>query len=428
MGEKEKKRKGGKPINLDDGSSEIGLQSMIFVPTESLEWPFGGTLAAVSGTSSSFISNVMRNRPFANEMPLTSAHQLGGNTIENSGDNGMLSLEFSRAWPNLSGSSNQTQSNTSPSIPEENNTSPMASAMGLLKPLIELKKKEEKLHSFEFNEKDEDEAQGGEEVETSEGVVGYAQLIGFVHDSTSNKNNAKGKCFKSTIVKSSTTIGNAAHESQMQGRASMSSWHRALNTVCGAALATSSLFTPGSVVGDMDVHLGDNIEAGVNARIFWVANDNNASAMSDSDTAPATTGCFYLQAHAQGVAVEGKVVPIGSRVALSSGSVLSFGTTSGDKSYHPKVIAQFLLPETATNTTSVTQPMRASEKLLLGALRIASLDADLRKYLPNFILQEPAPLPAPLPPAPAPLPPSRPEEVALVPAVPRPSTISLQSV
>lgn len=111
------------------------------------------------------------------------------------------------------------------------------------------------------------------------------------------------------------------------------------------------------------------------------------------DTNPPSKGCFYIHAYSNGVAVEGKAVLSGTRVALSSGSVISFGSniTSDNISFHqPKIITQFLLPSRSIHSSSSqgvkerAKTYRSSEKLMLAALRLATQDSDLRRIIPSL--------------------------------------------
>jgi len=427
-GEKEKKRKGTK-MNIDDVMQEIGLQSFKSSPSsDGLEWPFGGSLTQSATTSSSFKShsqsslisnpvNVMRNLTATS----TSATPSAVGTSEENNENGMLSLDFhGTSWPTLSSGQQSTALTVAGSDAEASSSSPMGAAMAMLRPLIAQKKQEEQGQRFTFNNETKETSTNGhsdpmnadassESVhvgsDTSEnssllsGEVGYAKLVGFINTSHKNNNShAKvSSSFQCTIMKSCVNIGNAAHEITPQGSASISSWHRALNVVCGAAMPTTALFIPGTSVGDMDIHLGDTIEPGANARILWMPSNNKQNDMNDSDDVSSEVeGGFFIHALSHGVAVEGKVIPIGNRVALSSGSVLSFGVNtsshSAEKVHQPKVIAQFLLPNQPTSNQVVGQPLRASEKLVLGALRIATLDADLRRFLPGLNQETTQPL------------------------------------
>jgi hypothetical protein len=136
-----------------------------------------------------------------------------------------------------------------------------------------------------------------------------------------------------------------------------------------------------------------------------VTDFSSSSAMSDdvqseSATLPPSSsnkgGSFYIHAYSAGVAVEGKVLPAGTRSALSSGSVISFGVTSTAEtiSFHqPKIITQFLLPSStdlgsdvhSNKKVAVTaKSLRSSEKLMLAALRLATQDHDLRRFLPSL--------------------------------------------
>lgn len=127
---------------------------------------------------------------------------------------------------------------------------------------------------------------------------------------------------------------------------------------------------------------------------------NDESLMSDDEastpvpvkeeTITPNKGSFYIHAYSSGVAVEGKAVNCGTRVALSSGSVISYGSniTADNISFHqPKIITQFLLPSPLhTPAVGVTRAktLRSSEKLMLAALRLATQDSDLRRFIPTL--------------------------------------------
>jgi hypothetical protein len=120
------------------------------------------------------------------------------------------------------------------------------------------------------------------------------------------------------------------------------------------------------------------------------------SATLPSSSSSSNKGSFYIHAYSAGVAVEGKVLPAGTRAALSSGSVISFGVTSTAEtiSFHqPKIITQFLLPSStdlgsdvhSNKKVAVTaKSLRSSEKLMLAALRLATQDHELRRFLPSL--------------------------------------------
>lgn len=234
LGDKEKKRKGSK-ASVDDSSSEVGLQSMVYINDESSsDWPFSGAL-----TSSSF-------------NPATSITHPG--MTDSASKDSLLSLEYSAAWPSIANSSSTSNSSEVP---------PIAFAMSMLRPLVELKKQEESLHALtakhililEAKEALDASLANSSTMDSSD--VGYAKLIGFVVSSKSNANLAG---FHTTISKSNFSVGNAAHEIPLAGRAGISSWSRAMSNICGTSVAASaSLLTCGAAVGDLDIHLGDNI-------------------------------------------------------------------------------------------------------------------------------------------------------------------------
>ncbi len=83
--------------------------------------------------------------------------------------------------------------------------------------------------------------------------------------------------------------------------------------------------------------------------------------------------CFVLTADAPGVTVDGVALAPNAALPLASGARLDLGETR----------LVFWLPTggaEGVDGLAVPAPSRATEDLLLGALRLATGDADLTKY------------------------------------------------